>query len=83
MQSHIAKWGNSLALRLPRHVAADAQLHEGTVVDMRVEGGSLVVRPARPKYKLSELLAAHKPTRSEAFGSKEFDWGKAEGEEEW
>lgn len=78
MQNRIAKWGNSLALRLPRHVAADAQLHEGTVVDLRVEGGLLVVRPARPKHKLSELLAGHKPT-----GSEEFDWGKAEGEEEW
>ncbi len=78
MQNHIAKWGNSLALRLPRNIAADAQLHEGTVVELRVEGKSLVVRPARPKYKLSELLAAQKPTED-----KEIDWGKAEGEEEW
>ena len=78
MPSHIAKWGNSLALRLPRHIAADAHLYEGTQVDLRVEGKSLVVRPSRPKYELSELLASHEPARSE-----EFDWGKAEGEEEW
>ena len=78
MQNHIAKWGNSLALRLPRHVAADVGLHEGTVVELRVQGGSLVVRPARPKYKLSELLAGHKTSRDE-----EFDWGEAQGEEEW
>ena len=78
MHNHIAKWGNSLALRLPRHVAADVQLHEGTQVELRVEGKSLVVRPTRPKYKLSELLADVNKGRSE-----EFDWGKAEGEETW
>ena len=78
MESHIAKWGNSLALRLPRHVAADAKLREGTQVVLRVEGGSLVVRPSRPKYKLSELLADHNPAKT-----KEYDWGERKGEEEW
>lgn len=78
MQSQISKWGNSLALRLPKSVAADAQLHEGTAVELRVEGRTLVVRAARPKYKLNELLAAHP-----SDGNEEFDWGKAEGEEEW
>lgn len=81
MESRIAKWGNSLALRLPRHIAADAKLHEGTQVDLRVEGRSLVVRPTRPKYELSELLADHRTPRSEE--SKEFDWGERKGEEEW
>ena len=81
MESHIAKWGNSLALRLPRHVAADAKLHEGTRVVLHVEGGSLVVRPSRPKYRLSELLADHKASKGKE--SKEFDWGERQGEEEW
>lgn len=78
MQAHIARWGNSLALRLPKTVVADAQLHEGTKVELRVEGKALIVRPARPKYRLSELLAENDQTRSE-----EFDWGQAKGEEEW
>lgn len=78
MESHIGKWGNSLALRLPRSVAADVQLHEGTKVELRVEGKALIVRPARPKYKLSDLLAAREPTRT-----KELDWGEAQGEEDW
>ena len=78
MQTHIARWGNSLALRLPRNVVADVQLHEGTKVELRVEGKSLIVRPARPKYRLSDLLTAQQPTRSE-----EFDWGQAQGEEVW
>ena len=78
MPNHVSKWGNSLALRLPKTIASDARLREGTAVEMRVEGGLLIVRPARPKYKLSDLLAAHK--RAE---NGEVDWGKAAGEEEW
>ena len=78
MQGQVTKWGNSLALRLPKSIAADVRLHEGSQVDMLVEGDSLVVRPSRPKYKLKDLLVHETPTRSE-----EFDWGKAQGEEEW
>ena len=78
MQSHVARWGNSLALRLPKSIAADVRLHEGSQVDMRIEGNSLVVRPSRPKYKLKDLLANETPNRSE-----EFEWGQAKGEEEW
>ena len=78
MQSHVTKWGNSLALRLPKSIAADVQLHEGSQVDMRIEGDSLVIRPSRPKYKLKDLLVAETQERSE-----EFDWGEAQGEEEW
>ncbi len=79
MRATIAKWGNSLALRLPRGIAADARLHEGASVDLRVEGERLVVAPARPHYKLEDLLAQMKPTRRH----KEVDWGGARGNEAW
>ena len=79
MESSIARWGNSLALRLPKSVASDANLKEGTPVNLRVEDGRLVVRPARPKYKLAELLAAH----GDSGRHVETDWGGAEGEEAW
>ena len=78
MQGQVTKWGNSLALRLPKSIAMDVRLHEGTQVDMRIEGDSLVVRAARPKYKLNDLLADETANRSE-----EFDWGPAQGDEEW
>jgi antitoxin MazE len=56
MRATVAKWGNSLALRLPRGIAGDADLTEGTVVDLAVEGGRIVVTPARAPVKLSDLL---------------------------
>lgn len=79
MQGTIAKWGNSLALRLPRSVAADAGLTEGSAVALRVEGKKLVVTHARPRYRLADLLARHKPRHRHA----EVDWGEKRGKEEW
>ena len=47
MRTRIAKWGNSLALRLPKNLAEDIRLVEGATVDLRVEGDALMVVPAR------------------------------------
>ena len=61
MRARIAKWGNSLALRLPRKLAEDIRLVEGATVDLRIENGALVVVPARKRYRLADLLAETKP----------------------
>jgi antitoxin MazE len=79
MQTVVKKWGNSLALRLPQSVAADLHMEEGSTVSLTIEDRSLVVRPARKRFKLSELLANEKPGQRHA----ETDWGKPEGEEVW
>lgn len=79
MQTAVAKWGNSLALRLPRSIAEGAKLYEGTQVKLSLDGNALVIRPARPKYKLSELL--EQMTSENQHG--EVDWGPPQGEEEW
>ena len=42
MKTTISKWGNSLALRIPHGLAADAALQEGSEVDVRVEDGCLI-----------------------------------------
>ena len=57
MHTKIQKWGNSLGLRIPRSFAAEAQVEEGSTVDVSVENGCLRVRPLRArKYLLSDLL---------------------------
>jgi antitoxin MazE len=81
MQTTVAMWGNSLALRLPKHVAADARLYEGTAVDLKVEGDTLFVRPARPRYRLADLLAQVTPANLP--NREEVDWGEPAGEEQW
>ena len=79
MRSSIAKWGNSLAVRLPRQVVDAANLQEGAEVEITVDDGKLTIAPRRPRYQLSELLADYKPKHRHG----EQDWGKRKGKEEW
>lgn len=58
MRTEIARWGNSLALRLPRPIAIQVGIVEGTAVEIKVEDDQLVVRPALPRYSLDGLLAS-------------------------
>ena len=77
MQTTVSRWGNSLALRLPRHVAEEVKLVEGSTVSLEIEDGSLRVTPTRKRFKLSELL------EGEPCKSQEFDWGQPLGDEAW
>jgi antitoxin MazE len=57
MRTQVSKWGNSLAVRLPRQVVDAAGLGEGAYVDLDVVDGAVRLLPARPRYTLDELLA--------------------------
>ena len=81
-QTTICKWGNSLALRLPKHVADEARLVEGSTVEIDVEDGTLRVTPARKRFLLSELIA-DEPPRDKGSASPEADWGERRGDEVW
>jgi len=59
----IAKWGNSLGLRVPRDLAARIGLTEGTRVDVEARGGRLVVSKSNRRFSLDELLAGMTPER--------------------
>jgi antitoxin MazE len=61
MQTHIARWGNSLALRIPKSVAERLRLDAGGAVELSVEDDRLVVRYARRPPRLDELLAGITP----------------------
>ncbi len=52
MQTHIGKWGNSLAIRLPKAVVEQLRLEAGASVEMRVENGALHIGTTPKKYKL-------------------------------
>lgn len=57
MRVTIRKWGNSLALRIPKSVAAEASLADESVVDLKVVNGRIVVTNAEPETTLERLLA--------------------------
>jgi antitoxin MazE len=80
MQTRIQKWGNSLGLRIPKSFAADVHVGEGSIVDLSVANGSLVVRPLRNRtHVLSDLLK--RITRRNLHGA--VATGEPTGREAW
>jgi antitoxin MazE len=77
--TQLAKWGNSLGLRIPKAVADEAQVREGDVVDLTVENNAIIVRPAKPQYSLDELVK--RITARNRHG--ETSWGQPAGNESW
>lgn len=77
MHSHIAKWGNSLGIRIPQALAAQIGLTAGCEVEMVIKNKQIVV--SKPKYSLQELLA--KVDKNNLHG--EIDFGASRGHEEW
>jgi len=77
--TQIAKWGNSLGLRLPKAIAQEVRVDEGDTVDVSVNGGAIVIRPNRPRYSLEELVDRITPRNRH----RETDWDAAVGHEVW
>jgi antitoxin MazE len=80
MRVRVQKWGNSLALRIPKSFALETGLGSGAEVDLTVEGGRLVVTPLEPPTcSLDELLG--RVTASNLH--TETDTGPSLGAEVW
>ena len=77
--TQIAKWGNSLGLRLPKSVAREAEVDEGDTVDVSVRNGAIVIRPSHPTYSLERLVAKITPRNRH----DESDWSGPVGHETW
>jgi len=77
--TQVARWGNSLGLRLPKSVALEAQVVEGDTVDVSVKNGAIVIRPSRPTYSLDELVGRITPRNRHG----ETSWGQPVGDESW
>jgi antitoxin MazE len=80
MLTKIQKWGNSLALRIPKAFAVDAQLENNSIVEVSLVDGQIVIKPfTTPAWNLDQLLAG--VTDSNIHG--ETDTGEAVGNEIW
>jgi len=80
MRTRVQKWGNSLALRIPKSFAAEVGLQKEAPVEISLEDGELVIRPvAEPKLTLKQLLA--KVTKENLH--HEVDTGPTVGKEIW
>ena len=79
MTTQVAKWGNSLALRLPKSVAVEARVSEGDDVEVTVKDGTIVISPARRRYRIEELVKGITVKNRHP----ETDWGPPVGRETW
>ena len=80
MDTTVAKWGNSLAIRIPQNLAKKIRIAEGSEVEFGVTDGSLVIKPKkRRRYSLDELVEGITPENLHA----EIDSGVAVGNEVW
>ncbi len=80
MKAKVQKWGNSLALRIPKSFAAETKLEPGTDIDLTLIDGKLIVTPsAEPELTLEKLLEGV----TEENIHSEVDTGISVGNEAW
>lgn len=60
-KAQLAKWGNSLAVRIPRIVAEEARLQEGDTIEIEALSGRVELRPTERIPTLGELVAQITP----------------------
>ncbi len=56
MKATVQKWGNSLAVRIPKNITKDTSVTEGSNIDIMVENGNIILSPIKKEYSLKELL---------------------------
>jgi len=80
MQTRIQKWGNSLAVRIPKAFVREARVAYGTTVDLSVDDGKIVIDPyPEPEYRLDDLLKGI----TKRNRHPETNTGKSVGKEAW
>ena len=81
MRGRVQKWGNSLAIRIPKPLAEEAELGPDAEVELTVdeEGGLSLRRVRQPEYTLEELLEGVRPENLHG----ETDTGRRVGREAW
>jgi antitoxin MazE len=79
-ETQVAKWGHSLAVRIPQAIVREARLAEGDRLSLDLaEDGTIVLRSRHRKYSLGQLVAGIKPGNRH----RETDWGAPAGKESW
>jgi len=79
MRTKAQKWGNSLAVRIPKAIAEQAGVREDDEVEIEVAARVIRLRARPRKPELSELL--RRITPDNLHGAT--DLGRPEGREAW
>ena len=74
---HVGKWGSSLAVRIPKAIAEQCGVSEGSAIEMDSQGDRIVMR--KQTYNLAEMLTRVTPDNLHL----EQDTGDTQGNEQW
>jgi antitoxin MazE len=77
MRACVKKWGNSASIRIPAGIMEAARLELNDAVDVREEGGRIVIEPIRLEFTLRQLLEGVTPENAHT----EVDFGQPVGKE--
>ena len=78
MKTTVGKWGNSLAVRIPKAISEELSIDETTELEMSARDGLLILEP-KHRYRLKDMLS--EITKDNLHG--EIDSGTRTGVEEW
>ena len=78
MKTQVQKWGNSLAVRIPKAFADEVGLAAESIIELTVTDGQLTLTPVKP-YTLNDLLAQV----TDENLHNEIDFGQPVGDETW
>jgi len=79
LKTKVQRWGNSLAVRIPKPFAIEADLDDGESVDISIEDGKIIIEKPASSYSLERLLDG---VTSENIHA-EIDPGDPMGNEVW
>lgn len=79
MRTRVQKWGNSLAVRIPKPFADEVGLRPSAEVEVFLKEGELRVAPVRTRWELTDLLSKVTPRNRHA----EIETGPVAGREAW
>ncbi len=75
----LARWGNNLAIRLPKATVQALGVSDGAEISLRVEDGALIAKPIRTRPRLEDLVRKITPRNVH----KATDWRQPVGREAW
>ena len=79
MRTRVQKWGNSLAVRIPKPFAEGAGLKLATEIEVSLVKGTLRFAAVRPRWELASLVSKVTARNRHA----EVDLGQPVGRESW
>ena len=79
MTTKVQKWGNSLAIRIPKQVAKEFDLNKGSDIEIEIVDNAIKLTPKQSRLTLKEMMSEITPENQH----EPIEWGRPEGKEIW